>query len=174
MEETKELIFNSMREASDYFGFPYDSKTNKKNDKYLSCYCSWKRIDGYKIQINEVYNTPKEFEVQRSKSYKYNVGDIITTNNWSIQILNQIRIKRERMSKGVKRVSYEKGYSVKCIKDDYIYEVLETSIPKNCGCPVCSNHKVIKGINDIATTHPAVAQSFENIEETYLTVSLSL
>ena len=65
MEKTNELIFNSMREASEYFGFPYDSKTNKKNDKYLSCYCSWKRIDGYKIQINEVYDTPKEFE----KSY---------------------------------------------------------------------------------------------------------
>ena len=47
---------------------------------------------------------------------------------------------------GIKRTSYERGYSVECIKDGYIFEVLETSIPKNCGCPVCSNHKVIKGL----------------------------
>lgn len=169
MKETKDLIFSSMREASEYFGFPYDGKTNKKNDKYLSCYCDWERIKGYKIKINEVYATPKEFEMERSKSYKYDVGDIIATDNWAIKVLSQIRIKRERMSKGIKRTSYERGYSVECTKDGYIFEVLETSIPKNCGCPVCSNHKVIKGLNDIATTHPEVAKYFENIEETYST-----
>ena len=29
-------------------------------------------------------------------------------------------------------------------------------------CPVCSNHKVVSGINDIATTHPEYVQYFKN------------
>lgn len=169
MEETKELIFNSMREASDYFGFPYDGKTNKKNDKYLSCYCEWERISRNKIRINKIYDTPKELEMQCTRDYKYNVEDIIYTNNSSIKVLEQIRIKREKIHNGTKEIVYEKGYLVKCLKDSYEFEILESSVTRSYGCPVCSNHRVVKGINDVATTHPEIAKYFENVEETYTT-----
>ena len=54
-------------------------------------------------------------------------------------------------------------------KDGYEFEVLESALSKNYGCVVCSNRKVIKGINDVATTHPEIAKLFENIEDAYTT-----
>lgn len=37
----------------------------------------------------------------------------------------------------------------------------------NCNCPFCSNKKVLKGYNDIATTHPQYVKYFVNIGDTY-------
>jgi very-short-patch-repair endonuclease len=34
-------------------------------------------------------------------------------------------------------------------------------------CPICSKRRVIKGINDIATTHPKVIEYFVNIKDAY-------
>ncbi len=38
---------------------------------------------------------------------------------------------------------------------------------RKCRCPQCSGKVVIKGINDIGTTHPALAKYFKNIDESY-------
>ena len=35
----------------------------------------------------------------------------------------------------------------------HIWKATISSLSKGSGCPVCSNHKIISGINDIATTH---------------------
>ena len=35
------------------------------------------------------------------------------------------------------------------------------------GCPYCANQKVLKGYNDIATTHPQYAKYFANVEDAY-------
>lgn len=169
MEETKELIFRSMREASEYFGFPYSKKMNNRNKKYLSCYCDWERISRNYIRVKEVYNPPKEFEIINNRNYKYDIGDIVSSTNSSFKVLKQIRIAREKMHKGKKETVYEKGYLMKCVKDGYEFEVLEDSLSKNYGCVVCSNRKVVKGINDVATTHPEIAALFENIEDAYTT-----
>ena len=37
----------------------------------------------------------------------------------------------------------------------------------NTNCPYCSNHRVLKGYNDIATTHPQYVKYFVNIEDAY-------
>lgn len=169
MEETKELIFRSMREASEYFGFPYSKKMNNRNKKYLSCYCDWERISRNYIRIKEIYNPPKEFEIINNRNYKYDIGDIVSSTNSSFKVLKQIRIAREKMHRGKKETVYEKGYLMKCVKDGYEFEVLEDSLSKNYGCVVCSNRKIIKGINDVATTHPEIAALFENIEDAYTT-----
>lgn len=171
MEETKELIFKSMREASEYFGFPYSSKMTNRNKKYLSCYCSWEKISRNYIKVIEVYSTPKEFVILNDRNYKYKVGDIVSSTNSSFEILKQIRIYRDKNRNGVKETVNEKGYLVKCVKDGYEFEILEQNILNNWGCPVCSNRKVVKGINDVATTHPDIAKLFENIEDAYTTTS---
>lgn len=171
MNDTKDLIFKSMREASEYFGFPYSRKSPEINNRHLSCYCDWERISTKFIKVNEIFDTPKEFEVLCSKEYKYNVGDIIYSANSSFKVLKQIRIYREKMSKGKKEIVNEKGYLVKCVKDGYEFEVLETAFLRNYGCPVCSNHRTVKGINDVATTRPDIAILFENIEDAYTTTT---
>lgn len=169
MEETKELIFKSMREASKYFCFPYSGKMSDKDRRYLACYCEWEKINKNLIRVTKIYDTPKELQLQCTREYKYKVGDIISSTNSSFRVLKQIRIYREKMSKGKKEIINEKGYLVKCIRDGYEFEVLESALSRNYGCVVCSNRKIIKGINDVATTHPEIAELFENIEDAYTT-----
>lgn len=36
-----------------------------------------------------------------------------------------------------------------------------------CNCPYCSNHRVLRGYNDIATTHPRYTKYFVNVENAY-------
>ena len=169
MEETKELIFKSMREASEYFGFSYSEKMSDRNRKYLACYCEWEKINKNLIKVTKIYDTPKELQLQCTREYQYNVGDIISSTNSSFIVLEQIRKARNKTINDIKEIVYEKGYLVKCLKDGYEFEMFETETKRNYGCVVCSNRKVIKGVNDVATTHPEIAALFENIEDAYTT-----
>ena len=89
-----------------------------------------------------------------TKTYFYNIGDIINNNI----ILEQIRVKQGKCT--------SKGYKYKCLKDGYIGTTTEVAM-KILNCPVCSNYKVLKGINDIATTNPEIVKYFTNIEDVY-------
>ena len=165
--DTKEIIFQNMRDASEYFKFPYSQKDSKMNDKYLSSYCDWERISRKFIKVNNIYDTPKEIHIYDRKKYEYNVGDIISSTNSSFKVLKQIRCERKKKVHGNIETAYEKGYLVKCIKDGYEFEVLEYNLSRNYGCPVCSNRKIIKGINDVATTHPDIAKLIANTDDSY-------
>lgn len=90
-----------------------------------------------------------------TKQYKYNIGDIVN----ELKILDYIRVKNGKNT--------QKGYKVKCIKDGYIHEKAEKDLECGRGCPVCCNQKIIKGINDIATTHPEFTKYFVNVEDSY-------
>lgn len=89
--------------------------------------------------------------------FYFNENDIIN----GLLILEKIRIK-------LNSNSLQRGYKVQCLKDNYIYEVLENNLKKKGrGCPVCKNQRVVKGINDIATTHPQYIKYFVNNDDTY-------
>lgn len=96
----------------------------------------------------------------RNTNYIYGENEIINTKNGTIKIIKQIRIKD---ISGANR----KGYTVKCMIDNYVYDIFENRILDGDGCPVCSNQIVVKGINDIATTHPQYVDYFINIDDTY-------
>ena len=89
--------------------------------------------------------------------YKYQIGDKVLVSSGFIKILKQIRIKQKEGS--------EKGYIYQCLKDDYIGKLSECNINNKRGCPVCDNHLIITGINDIATTHPYLVKYFVNIND---------
>ena len=55
----------------------------------------------------------------------------------------------------------------KCLIDDYEFQTSEYDLKSGHGCPVCANHVIIKGINDIATTSPELVCFFKNIEDAY-------
>ena len=46
----------------------------------------------------------------------------------------------------------------KCPKDHIYIANIRDRTRVNSGCPYCSNHKVLKGFNDLKTTHPEVAR----------------
>lgn len=89
-------------------------------------------------------------EIREKSLYKYNIGDLVNTY--------------EIIDKFIKEgVVY---YTVKCINDGYTKTIEQYYVDKQ-GCAVCSNKKVVKGINDIATTNPEMAIYFLNIKDTY-------
>lgn len=90
-------------------------------------------------------------------NYSYNIGDIIKTNNGEIEILEQTRTLDNKY----------KAYKYKCLKDNNVDFIIETNLRKGQGCNVCGNNKTLKGINDIATTHPHLVKYFVDIEDVY-------
>lgn len=100
------------------------------------------------IQKKETYRTIIQ--------HKYEVGDVIN----GLLILEKVRIiKSENIS--------EKGYRYECTKDGYVDEMFEGNLKRGYGCPVCSSHRVMKGVNDIATTREDLVKYFVNREDAY-------
>jgi hypothetical protein len=93
--------------------------------------------------------------------YLYSVDEVIDTKTGQIIILEQTRVTNGKSST-------RKGYVYQCIIDGYINTTSESELKRGTGCPVCSNIKTLKGINDISTTHPHLIKYFKNIEDTYL------
>jgi hypothetical protein len=48
-----------------------------------------------------------------------------------------------------------------CEKGHSFEQTVSNRVSKRCNCPVCSNHKVLAGYNDIQTTHPKLALEFD-------------
>lgn len=97
--------------------------------------------------------------------WDYNVGEEINDDRGNILILENVKIP-----KGLKYK--EKGYVYKCQQCDTVYEISEVNFNKKKQfCEVCNKNgktvHVIKGVNDIATTHPHLVKYFANIEDTY-------
>ena len=49
----------------------------------------------------------------------------------------------------------------RCEKDHSFEATVNNRVSKVSNCPVCSNHRVLKGYNDLATTHPLLALEFD-------------
>lgn len=91
--------------------------------------------------------------------YNYNVGDIVKNK----EILG--------FTYNGKSIFYQ----YKCLNDGYIGNIQQSNISRNTGvCPVCMNHKVMAGINDIPTTDPWMISYFQGgYEEAKLYVASS-
>jgi len=94
----------------------------------------------------------------KTSEYKYKIGDIVENKN--IQILELIKIKKNN--------NYPvKGYKYRCLIDGNIQDITESNLSQGGGCPICDNKKVLKGVNDISTTHSHLVKYFVDIEDTY-------
>ncbi len=96
---------------------------------------------------------------KRTDEYIYNKEDIVK----GVKIINYIKVKNGEQAP-------RKGYNYKCLKCGYIGKTSEAHLKDNRGiCPVCCIpcRKVVRGINDIATTHPYLTKYFVNIEDIY-------
>lgn len=115
-------------------GHKYQAKINSKTVKKAGCpYCSGQKVlTGY----NDIATTHpfllKEWDYDKNQEHT-----------------------PENISKGSK-------YKVwwKCDKG-HSYEASVPNRIKGTGCPYCSNQKILKGFNDIATTHPEVLVNWD-------------
>ncbi|WP_252251180.1 hypothetical protein [Clostridium sp. VAP52] len=102
----------------------------------------------------------------KNKCFMYNINDVIHGKYSDIKIINRERVKVKRKDK---RVGYRKIYKYKCLNCNNINNIGETKLKHNKGCKLCCDcsKKVVRGINDIATTHPHLVKYFKIIEDTY-------
>lgn len=96
-----------------------------------------------------------------SKDYRFKVGDIISDNHRNIKILDRIKIKDHA------KEYFRKGYTYQCLKDGYIGNIYENYLIHGNGCPVCSNKKVMVGVNDMWTTNPELAKLLADPDDGY-------
>ena len=92
--------------------------------------------------------------------YTYQIGDILKTNTGELCILKQIRIKDNKDWN-------RKGYKYKCLVCGYVGNILEQTLKRNNGCPICGCNKTVKGINDMYKTNPSLASLLANPEDGY-------
>ena len=95
------------------------------------------------------------------QDYKYNIGDIIENKFSKIEIIEQIRIPR--------KIDMQKGYKYKCLKCGNEDQISESKLDGKRGCNVCCfpSKKVLKGYNDLWTTHPHIAKLLKDKELGY-------
>lgn len=98
------------------------------------------------------------FSVKDNFNYKSN--QIINKDNNSIKIISPTRMKASNNRT-------QKGYNITCLICGYNFQNTENNLNRGDMCPVCSNHKIVKGINDIWTTNPGIAKYLTNYEDGY-------
>lgn len=95
-----------------------------------------------------------------TREFKVKIGTIFNKNDKSITII-------DREYRDGKRGVRHKWYKYKCSIDNNEDWIMESSLLKGVGCNVCSNKKVLIGINDISTTHPHMIEYFLNKNDAF-------
>lgn len=138
-----EFIYNETQGVLDIIGYIYPNVTviYKKNEY---------RLPTYSLQDCKLGTIVGEYK----SKYTYSIGEIITTKTSRVKILKQLRLCQG-----------ERGYEYQCLSEGYIGTINEYDLKRKIGCPVCSNKKIIKGINDIGTSNPELLKYFTNVED---------
>ena len=104
-----------------------------------------------------------------SIKYKYNIGDVITSNNRNLQIIDREIREVERRHRAdnkpfKQRLKFYKYHCNNCGNEDWIKECYLDDTKYFTGCNVCCKtaEKVLKGVNDVATTAPWMVPYFVN------------
>lgn len=161
-----------------------------RNSVGYSIYFIYGDIDGYitidsynsKNKLLNVFYNGQYFNIHVSNLKKCKIGKIIKviTNDFKVEIgqvfkdsdRNLTIIDRKYNKRQDKRrnscydIKYYKYKCNKCKNEDWISEY---DLLKRIGCNTCciSPQKVVRGINDIATTNPELVKYFVNIEDAY-------
>lgn len=129
-------------------------------------HCVWvKYLDNepYKTRTsNLIYGQLGELLEIYSTKFKYNEGQQFKDDKRDITITKTYNKDNANVKKWYKYTCNKCGWDEG--------EMNESNLTTGNGCPVCSNpsKKTVKGINDIATTHPHLTKYFANTEDTYI------
>lgn len=129
------------------------------NNTILEIKCIYNNIEKIgNISTSNMNNVKLGNILKDSHAYKYDINNIVN----GLKVLKQTKLKRNTKNK------HEKGYLIKCIVCEEEYCVFETSLNKGGRCKYChGNNSILKGINDIATTHPSLINYFANKDDAY-------
>jgi len=104
-----------------------------------------------------------------TKDFRVKIGQTLKDNKRDLTITNREYRQKERIDeKNRKSIINQKWCKYHCNKCGYKGWIAEADlVAKGIGCVCCANQLVVKGINDIATTHPHLTKYFADIEDTY-------
>lgn len=130
----------------------------------------------YNIEVIEYYKENQVLKVKYNNEIKNirtnsilncNIGRIVNliTHTHRFKVGEIIENKLEVLK--CFHVGTVKKYEVKCLQCGCKTVKTQSNIDKGQMCPVCSGRKVIKGINDIGTTHPDVVKYFLYKDDVY-------
>ena len=114
-------------------------------------------------------------KIKYDKPFKFEIGQIFKDEKRDLVIIDrkkEVTTKKAKKCKSGYTVFDLKLYKYKCIKCGNEEWVTESNMEKQ-GCNCCSGKKVVKGINDIATTDPWMIPYFKNKEDVYTHSSCS-
>lgn len=135
-----------------------------KNDKILIEYNNKE----FKLPVNSLlYCQLGSLFSQKNGKFKISVGCTFEDDKRNIVIVDREYRQVLRKNGIVENVKWYKYKCNKCSNEDWIRE--DCLINKKQGCNVCSHsfQKVIKGYNDVATTHPHLLKYIINKEDAY-------
>ena len=99
-----------------------------------------------------------------TNEFKIEIGTKIKDDKRDITIIDRKYMNKQRKNGYKESKKWYKYHCNKCHQENWI---VEDNINSECGCPVCTNRKIIRGINDVLTTHPWVKDYLVNIEDGY-------
>ena len=101
--------------------------------------------------------------------FKFNIGEIINSHGRNLKIIDQEYRPKTVYKNQRAYTNNQKFYKYKCLNCGNEGWIIEYSIEKtqHCGCNACCipPKKVVKGINDIATSANWMVKYFQNIED---------
>jgi hypothetical protein len=140
-------------------------------------YKGWITFNEYIKSINaklSIFYNEKEYLIQISSLLKCNIEQILPNQNrnYCYDIGNRFKnyyseIEIIEKTTVVDRNKNIKGYVFRCLKCENIETISEERLKENRGCKICSSRKIIKGFNDIWTTHPDIATQLANPDDGY-------
>ena len=125
-----------------------DCNNKKINTLYDEC--------EYWIGTNEFINGKIAYVINAKKSKSpFKIGEMYDKKNGKgkVKVIN------------IGRKNNKRSVVYKCFDCGEINEVDDCTVKDGFYCPVCSNKKVVKGINDLATTNPEFLKYVVNAED---------
>ena len=153
------------------------NKLNKNGDKLVSDYIN--NSTKVRIHYGKCGHTHSEGEGVIPKSYKKGIGCGICHGNIVIKSINDLATIHPKLAKewhpikngDLKPTQVSFGSNKKVwwqCKEGHEWEaIIKSRINNDSNCPYCANQIVLKGFNDIATTHPQYIKYFVNTEDAY-------
>ena len=150
-------FINQLNQQGDELIGGYVSNKTKAQIKFGKC--------GHVADIRpNNYKNGQECTVCRGLQVQRGVNDLATTHPHLIKEWHST--KNELTSHKVAQNSGKKVWW-QCEKG-HEWEARINSRTGGNGCPYCANQKVLKGYNDIATTHPQYVKYFVNVDDTHM------
>lgn len=105
--------------------------------------------------------------VRKLINWKYNIGDCILSFNRNLSIIDR-ELREYKYKKHDKEyITNYQYYKYCCNACGFTNWISLTSLNKGVRCSCCSNHIVVKGVNDVATLRPDLIKYFVDINDAY-------